>query len=114
MRFGILMVAGIFEKSKRLRKVLFFDIRRLPISQAQLCRAPNCGMWRETRAEITLKTLKNLNRHEYARRDKIPHRRQLRRMAKKLNCSVPRQYVRPVPFRLPCETAAVPIRGELG
>jgi len=68
-------------------------------------------MWRETRAGITVKTPKNLKRQVCAHRDKTPRRRQLRRMAKKLNCIVPRQYVRPVPFRLPCETAAIPIRG---
>jgi hypothetical protein len=28
------MVAGIFEKSKRLRKALFFIVKRLPISRA--------------------------------------------------------------------------------
>src|SRR5271155_2916320 len=33
------MVAGIFEKSKRLRKALFFIVKRLPISGAAVGRA---------------------------------------------------------------------------
>src|SRR6202034_4755440 len=34
MRFGIWIVAGILEKSKRLRKALFFIVKNLPISCA--------------------------------------------------------------------------------
>src|SRR5260370_39832779 len=43
------MVAGIFEKSKRLRKVLFFIVKKLPISCAARA-APNLrNVWRLSR-----------------------------------------------------------------
>src|SRR5882724_13628339 len=107
------MVAGIFEKSKRLRKAFFLDIRRLPISQAQKCRAPNCGMWRETRAGITVKT-KEPKRHVSARRDKTPRRRRLWRMAKKVELYRSAPVCKACSVSPACETAAVPIRGEPG
>jgi hypothetical protein len=38
------MVAGILEKSKRLRKA-FFIVKKLPISRATEGRTQNRGMW---------------------------------------------------------------------
>src|ERR1700722_4558642 len=85
------MVAGIFEKSKRLRKVLFFDIQRLPIFQAQPAAAKKALWWRRDQAHpdkvvdyaTRLCTVIALTcrRHECALGGIAPHGRQLRRIA---------------------------------
>src|SRR4029077_5345025 len=43
------MVAGIFEKSKRLRKVLFFIVTKLPISRAARAASHLRNVWRLSR-----------------------------------------------------------------
>jgi hypothetical protein len=43
------MVAGIFEKSKRLRKVLLFIVKKLPISRAARAAANLRNVWRWSR-----------------------------------------------------------------
>src|SRR4029077_5270470 len=43
------MVAGIFEKTKRLRQVLFFIVQKLPISRAARAAANLRNVWRLSR-----------------------------------------------------------------
>src|SRR5579863_2179907 len=47
MRFGICRATGILEKSKRLRKALFFIVKKLPISRAAEARARIAGQTAE-------------------------------------------------------------------
>src|ERR1700677_4331549 len=77
------MVAGILEKSKRLRKALFFIVKNSQC-QAQPCAAITRGMWGAHRAAL-LKTLLRTclcrKTRRGARRDKISRRRRARRFA---------------------------------
>src|ERR1700688_1095161 len=78
------MVAGIFEKSKRLRKALFFIVKILPQCQAQPCAAITRGMWGAHRAAL-LKTLLRTclcrKTRRGARREESSRRRRARRFA---------------------------------
>src|SRR6266849_1611976 len=94
------MVAGIFEKSKRLGRIFFVvGILRTPNFQARPSAADeNRGMGRKGRAVSTTRAWK---RGKYAgtrRRDKLPRRRQMRLFAfHQLYISAP--VLRPVPSR---------------
>jgi hypothetical protein len=77
------MVAGILEKSKRLRKMLLLFIG---IQELQYCKrnrwlreTADCG-WRVNRAAVMI-NLGNTRKYVRARRDITPRRRQIERAA---------------------------------
>src|SRR5580658_9193899 len=110
------MVAGILEKLKRLRKALFFIVKKLPISRAAEGRAQTAECGALARRGICVKNEPyvepekpgNLDRHHKTRQgicgDSRSRRRQPRRFANlDLNSFAP--VLRPVPAPPACGAA---------
>src|SRR5882762_3009482 len=102
------MVAGIFEKSKRLRKVLFFIVKKLPISRAARAASNLRNVWRlSRRGSYSFVELVNAEskRRWGACGDRCSRRRHARRFVLlDLNSFAP-VFLRPVSVPPACGTA---------
>src|ERR1700739_3947965 len=101
------MVAGIFEKSKRLRKALFFIVKKLPMSGAAVrcdnprfaeCWAPNAPRCLRRCCEPVY-----AGKHDGASAGTRSPADAMQGVSPILICIFRASFLRPFPFRLPTE-----------
>src|ERR1700691_5894060 len=102
------MVAGIFEKSNRLRKALFFIVKKLPKCQAQPCAAITRGLQNAGRpwAPRCLRRCCEpvyAGKHDEASAGTSRPTDAVQGVSPILICTFRASFLRPFPFRLPTE-----------
>jgi hypothetical protein len=99
------MVAGIFEKSKRLRKAFFFIVKKLPMSGA----AVRCDYPRNVGRPLRRAALRRCcepvyaGKHDGAPAGTVDPADAMQGVSPILICIFRASFLRPFPFRLPTE-----------